>query len=179
MPKLVGKPIKIAEFKMPTYGTDWLAFLHKIPIGYLQETDANYGTLQTAIARLEKGGKVKHGEYAARSRTIGDKARVYVFHNAGTENKQPARKHKTEGPSNDEVEKHILSQPTYENSLADIQKRFYGRVFSSRDDPKEYQHSYGQLVTVRKRIEAREKGKFTEERRNDGSKVYRFSKQES
>jgi hypothetical protein len=178
LPKLLGKPIRIEDFKISSYGTDWIAFLDKVPEGYLQETDANYGTLQTAITRLESAGKIIKGEYAVRSRRKGKKAIVYVFHNPKTAISETKREHREKGPNAKDIENFVLKQPDYEHSLGSVQQEFYKRLLSSRTDAREYHRSYNLLSMVRKRIETEHHGKFNEELKNDGRKVYRFSKQE-
>lgn len=178
MPKLLGKPIKIEDFAISTYGTDWMTFLSKVPPDYLQETDANYGTLQTAIARLEKAGKITKGEYTVRSKTKGKKVSVFVFHNSKTATRETKTGHKRKGPTGKDFEEYVLRKTNYEHSLGDVQMEFYKRLLSSRYDTKEYHRSYNLLLAVRKRIESEQHGKFEEELKNDGRKVYRFSKQE-
>jgi hypothetical protein len=180
MVTLIGKQIKMDALPPPrSRGTDWKSVCESVRPGYAQAIETNYGTLKTAILRLEHAKKLRVGEYDARVVREGKKLTVYVVRNkeprgrASTSGKPKRR----EGPTMAQVKEFILKQPDFQHTLPDIQESLYGHNLSARDDSPAYHRSYNLAKRARKIIAQENKVEFVEQLRNDGVKMYRVHKQ--
>lgn len=66
-------------------------------------------------------------------------------------------------PSNEEIKEYLLTKPNFAHDLFDVQKRFFGRIFTSRrEEQRMYHRTIRQLREIRRAIEQEQHGKFKE-----------------
>jgi len=177
----VGNLARISDIFPPRQrGYDWESILRRIPKGYARSAFVHHSTAREAITKLEKLHKIPRGEFAVRSKLEGRKRRVYLLHlDLGA---TPIEKAKTtERPAfqlkEEDVEKFILGKPdNMTHTIAEIQRRFVGRVLSSRTDASDYHRTKRIIRKAQEKIEQQLGGKFIGELQSDGTKVYRFQK---
>jgi len=163
--------------------SEWLDLFLRIERGkalVIPHLKAPVSSVREAVKRLKESGKLPP-HYQFLSRKLKDGTIVsYVINSASVSGskKRLARKEKRSPINEEGIRKLIIDKASsdYENSLPDIQAHFYGKPLSSRYDQDEYHHSYNMTRKVREQIEKELGGKFVEELRNDGSKVYRLKK---
>jgi len=82
-------------------------------------------------------------------------------------------------PSDKEVIQYIISKPNFEHDIFDVQERFFGKRFTSRDKEtrRMYHRIHRQLRGVRETIEKQVKGKFVSTTGDKGVKRYTFKKE--
>jgi hypothetical protein len=162
--------------------SQWLDLFLRIEKGKalaIPHDKAPVSSVREAVKRLKETKRLAEN-YTFVSRKQQDGTVVSYVVNSAWEAQKPdtgRRKRDKSRISLDETKKLILSKGgDYENSLSEIQSRFYGKPLSSRYDLKEYHRSYNIARRARQEIENELGGKFVEELLPDGTKVYRLKK---
>jgi hypothetical protein len=164
--------------------SEWLDLFLKIERGkavVIPHEKAPVSSVREAVKRLKESGRLPpHYQFLSRKLRDGAVVSYVINSTSGSRSKHRlVRSRAKQSRINEkEVRRLILDKASseYENSLPEIQTHFYGKPLSSRDDRDEYHRSYRVTRKAREQIEKELGGKFVEELRNDGSKVYRLKK---
>jgi hypothetical protein len=152
--------------------TKHLEDLRGIPRGMVVEIGLSYGGARDMIRRLEETGQIVRGQYKVHLHTGADGKHVFIMHNPGASPSK--RRHAYRKVDLQKVSAYIEGKKNFEHTLGEIQDYLFGRVGSPRTDPEIYYPALHATLRARKIIEDRRGGKFVSERRDDGTKLYRF-----